>query len=287
MPRVELPMGSIHYEEAGPADGRPLVFVHGIFAGGSLWGPLVEPIAAQGLRCIVPTWPMGAHQEATKPGTDLSPEGMAKIVATFIETLDLNDVVLVGNDSGGAISQVVAAHHPERLGALVLTNCDTLEHFPPRLFRPLLPLARIPGVLRALVTPYRSARFRKSPLGFGLLSHDDFDDVAAGWIDRLFADGRVFEDARRFLTGMNPGATQRAAERLRGFGRPIVLVWGEDDVVFPLSQARAFADAVGAERLEVVPRARTFPMFDRPEPIAAVIAQVAGATAATATPAAV
>ena len=279
MPRVELPMGSIHYEEAGPPDGRPVVFVHGVLVNGTLWDPLMERLPARGLRCIAPTWPMGAHTEAVRPGTDLTPSGMAAVVAAFLDALDLRDVVLVGNDSGGAISQVVAAEHPDRLGALVLTNCDTLEHFPPALFKPLPALARIPGVLRALLTPYRSARFRRSPLGFGLLSHADLDDRAAVWIERLYADRGVFEDARRFVAGMHPGATLRAAERLRSFGKPIVLVWGEDDLVFRLAQAERFRAAVGA-RLEVVPHARTFPMFDQPGRITDLIADAIGAAQA-------
>nr|MDQ5809002.1 alpha/beta hydrolase [Actinomycetota bacterium] len=241
MPRAELPMGSIHYEEAGPADGRPLVFVHGVFAAGSLWQPIVPALAGKGLRCIVPTWPMGAHQTAMKPGTDLSPGGMANIVAAFVEALDLRDVVLVGNDSGGAISQVVAAEHPERLGALVLTNCDTLEHFPPRMFAFLPRLARIPGALRMGVTPTRLGLVRRSPLGFGLLAHADFDHDASEWVARLFADRGVFEDCRKFVVGLHRSATLAAAEKLRSFGKPIVLVWGEDDVLFPPAHARRFA----------------------------------------------
>lgn len=276
MPHVEVPAGRIHYEEAGPRDGRPLVFVHGVFVSASLWGPLVEPLAARGLRCIRPTWPMGAHTEATKPGTDLSPSGMARIVADVLEALDLRDVVLVGNDSGGAISQVVAAEHPDRLGALVLTNCDTLEHFPPRVFKPLPRLVRIPGAMRALLQPYKVGAFRRSPLGFGLLSHKGFDEVAATWISRLYSDRGVFEDCRRFLSGMSSAATLRAAQTLRTFGKPIVLVWGSDDVIFPPAHARRFADVVGSGvRLELVPGARTFPMFDQPDRIAELIAEVA------------
>src|SRR4051794_31424203 len=103
---AELEQGRIHYDEAGPSDGRPVVFVHGLLMAGDLWAPLTERLAARGLRCLAPTWPMGAHREAMAPGTDVSPRGMAAIVAAFLAALDLRDVVLVGNDSGGAISQV-------------------------------------------------------------------------------------------------------------------------------------------------------------------------------------
>ena len=282
MPHVELSSGRIHYEEAGPRDGRPVVFVHGVLVGGDLWEPLLPPLAARGLRCIAPTWPMGAHAEPMRPGTDLSPGGMARIVADLLEALDLRDVVLVGNDSGGAISQVVAAEHPERLGALVLTNCDTLEHFPPLAFKALPALARVPGALRAALTPYRFGPFRRSPLGLGLLAHAGFDDRAERWIARLFADPAVFDDCRRFVAGARKRVTLEAAERLRGFGRPIALVWGADDLVFPVRHAERFRDVVGNVSLEVVPGARSFPMFDKPERVAELVADAAAAPVAAA-----
>ena len=276
MPRVELPMGSIHYEEAGPASGRPVVFVHGVLVDGAVWGKVPALVSERGLRCIAPTWPMGAHDQAMRPGTDLSPSGMAAIVAAFLDALDLRDVVLVGNDSGGAISQVVAAEHPGRLGALVLTNCDTLEHFPPLPLKFLPPLARVPAALRVAVSPYRFGPFRRSPLGFGLLTHTGFDHLASRWIARLTGDRAVFEDARRFIAGMSKQATLAAADRLKTLGKPIVLAWGEDDIVFTPGQGKRFAETVGA-RLEWVPRGRTFPMLDEPGRVAEIVAEVASA----------
>src|SRR5918993_219101 len=157
MATVDLEMGRIHYEEAGPADGRPVVCVSGFIMGGDLWAGLASRLASRGLRCITPDFPTGAQREPLKPGADVSPRGVAAIVAAFLEALDLDDVVLVGNDSGGAISQLVAVDHPERLGALVLTNCDTFEHFPPGVFKALVKAARLPGGLKAALLPLRTA----------------------------------------------------------------------------------------------------------------------------------
>ncbi len=286
MPMVELSQGRIHYEEAGAPDGRPVVFVHGVLVDGGVWGAVPERVAAQGLRCLVPTWPMGAHREAMRPGTDLSPKGVAAIVADFLAALDLDDVVLVGNDSGGAISQVVAAEHPERLGALVLTNCDTLEHFPPSVTKVLPPLARVRGGLRALLTPLRAAPLRRSPLGFGLLTHRDIDDLGRRWVAAALRDPGVHGDLRRFVAGLHKRYTLEAANRLRDFGKPIVLAWGSDDVVFPVGHAERFAAVVGSGvRIERVPEARTFPMLDQPDRVAEVVAAAAlRATDAAASP---
>ena len=90
-----------------------------------------------------------------KPDADLSPYGIAAIVASFLEALDLEDVTIVGNDSGGAMSQVLVTRHPERIGRLVLTNCDTHENFPPGIFKALPPLAKLPGGMAAAAVPFR------------------------------------------------------------------------------------------------------------------------------------
>ena len=102
MPDVTLKAGTIHYEKAGPPDGRPVVFVHGYSMGSSLWRPLSERLAARGLSCLAPTWPLGAHTEPMREGAELTMEGIAAIVGELLDVLALEDVVLVGNDTGGA-----------------------------------------------------------------------------------------------------------------------------------------------------------------------------------------
>ena len=101
-------------------------------------------------RCLAPDWPIGAQQIAMNPDADLSPPGIAATIASFLEALDLEDVTIVGNDSGGAMSQVLVTRHPERIGRLVLTNCDTHENFPPGIFKAMPPLAKLPGGMTVL-----------------------------------------------------------------------------------------------------------------------------------------
>src|SRR5687768_11003031 len=126
--RIELASGPIEYRDVG--SGPPVVFVHGLFTDGGLLRDVV-PLLTASRRCIVPTWPLGSHRLPMRTAVDLSPPAVAALVAELLVALDLRDVTLVGNDSGGAVSQLVAARHGERLGRLVLTNCDALEVFPP------------------------------------------------------------------------------------------------------------------------------------------------------------
>src|SRR5262249_37104928 len=132
--RVELPQGPVRYRESGTGD--PIVFVHGLLVDGELWRDVASRLQDD-YRVIVPDLPLGSQEEALPPGAALSPPGLARIVADFLEALDLRDVTLVGNDTGGAICQLVVTEHPERVKRLVLTPCDAYEEFPPPTFKPL------------------------------------------------------------------------------------------------------------------------------------------------------
>src|SRR6201986_3495078 len=161
MSTIDISAGTIHYEENGPENGRPVVFVHGYMMGGQLWRQVSERLADRGLRCIAPTWPLGAHPQPLRPGADQTITGVAGMVAEVLAALDLDDVVLVGNDTGGVVTQLVAVHHPERLGALVLTSCDAFEHFPPPILKPVITAAKSKAVFRTGIQALRAPAVRK------------------------------------------------------------------------------------------------------------------------------
>lgn len=280
MPSVQLEQGTIHYEEAGPRDGRPVLCVAGYLAGGDLWGALAERLSERGLRVLMPNWPMGAHREAMKPGADVTPTGIARMIAGFMDELGLQDVVLIGNDTGGAICQIVAARHPGRLGALVLTNCDAFEEFPPGMFKALVRAAKIPGALKAGLQPLRTAAARKSPAGFGLLSHGDVDHLAKGWVHPALHDDAVFDDLKRFTAAIDPQDTIAAARTLGSFDKPVLLTWGTDDKLFSMELAKRLAAAIPTARLVPVEKARTFVMIDQPDRLAELVAEVGSSAGA-------
>src|SRR5690242_4445172 len=152
MNELTIPQGTIRYREAGT--GAPIVLIHGLLVNGGLWQE-VMPRLAQDFRVIVPDLPLGSHELPMNRGTDLSPLGLARIIEAFLSGLGLEDVTLVGNDTGGALCQLVVVHHPERIGRLVLTPCDAFENFPPAMFRPLLAAARVPGAVYAIAQSLR------------------------------------------------------------------------------------------------------------------------------------
>src|SRR5262249_18521811 len=121
---IELSPGMVRYRDVGK--GPPIVFVHGLLVSSLLWRKVV-PSLSRTHRCIVPDWPLGSHAVALKPDADVSPLGVAKLIAELIEALGLDDVTLVGNDVGGALCQLVVTKFPQRIGRLVLTTCDAFE----------------------------------------------------------------------------------------------------------------------------------------------------------------
>lgn len=274
---ITLSTGTIHYEKSGPENGRAVVFVHGFAMGSSLWRPLSERLAERGLQCVAPTWPLGAHPEPMRDRTALTMEGIAATVAELLDAVGLTDVVLVGNDTGGAITQIVATSRPDRLGALVLTSCDAFEHFPPPILKPFIAAAKFPPAFRAATVPLRTRVGRKQ--AYGALAHADIDRLVVEWLTPALNDKRIREDLRYFTASLKRESTLRAAERLPQFAKPALVAWSADDAFFPLEDGRRLAAALPDARFEVIERARTFSMIDQPDVLAELIADFSGSGA--------
>lgn len=264
---AETAAGPIAYRDLG--SGEPILFVHGLLVDGRLWDGVVERLRAD-FRCIIADWPMGSHRMAMKPRADLTPPGMAEVVAGFMDAVGLERATIVGNDSGGAVSQMLAATHPERFERLVLTNCDTFEHFPPFPFNLLPPLARIPGGIHALAAPFKIGPVRRAT--YGLLARHPIDPALVdSWLAAI-ADPGVRDDTRRFTAGVHKRQTIEAAERLRDFDRPLRFAWGRDDRFFRPAHAERLAAQVPGARIEWIEDAGTFVPLDQPERVADLIA---------------
>jgi pimeloyl-ACP methyl ester carboxylesterase len=271
---IDLPQGRIRYREAG--EGRPIVFVHGYLVDGRLWDGVVDRLAGS-FRCLAPDWPMGAQQVAMNPTADLSPPGVAATIAGFLEALDLEDVTIVGNDSGGAMSQVLVTTRPERIGRLVLTNCDTHENFPPGIFKAMPPLAKLPGGMSVLGAPFRIGAIGRH--AFRAFAKTKIpDDLVASWLRPGLHDPAVGRDLRKVTIGMNKRYTLEAAARLRGSQLPILLTWAPGDKYFPISYAQRLAAEAGNARIVEIPDAKTFVPLDQPELLAREIAQFAASS---------
>jgi len=267
--KITLDQGTIHYRDEG--EGDPLVFVHGLLVDGRLWRMVTPHLHAEH-RCIVPDWPLGSHRQALAAGADRSPRGIAHLIADFLEALELEHVTIVANDTGGAISQILASERPERLDGLVLTNCDCLENFLPPVLRPLQWLAHVPGAYWLIARALHSARIRPSGLGFGMLSHRPLpDELTAAWVAPLAQRG-VRADMVATLKAIDRRDTLGAAQALHGRPLPTLLAWAPDDLMFPLRFAERLAAMIPGARLEEIADSRAFVPEDQPERLAELIA---------------
>lgn len=236
---VELPHGvTIGYRERGR--GAPVVFVHGLLVNADLWRDVVPDVAEAGMRCIAPDWPLGAHETPMPDGVDMSPPGLARMLADFMTALDLRDVTLVANDTGGALVQVLMAGglSRDRVRQVVLTSCDSFERFFPPVFNYLPRVARIPGAMWLLAQALRPKVLHRLPLTFGWVAKRPIPaHVVDGYLGPSRADPRIRRDLARFLRGVHRRHTLAAARELHTFTEPVLLAWATEDRLFPLSLA--------------------------------------------------
>jgi pimeloyl-ACP methyl ester carboxylesterase len=270
---AQIPQGVVRFREHGV--GAPIVLVHGLLTNSLLWADVASALAAD-FRVIAPDWPLGSHERPLDPGTDLSPSGLARVIADFLVALDLEDVTLVGNDTGGALCQLVAVHHPERVARLVLTPCDAYENFLPPMFRPLQLLARIPGALWLIANALRPRPVQRLPMAFGRLSKRPLDPhVARAFLRPAQRDRRVRRELATILRAISTRYTLEAAERFGEVDKPVLIAWATDDRVFPIRYAERMADAFPNARLERIQDSYTFVSIDQPERTAELIASFA------------
>jgi len=269
---VSLAAGTVRYRDAG--QGRPVVFAHAYLTDGRFWDGVVDRLSDR-FRCLAPDWPCGAHRVALNPDADLSPPGIAALIASFLEALELSDVTIVGNDSGGAISQVLVTRHPERIGRLVLTNCDTHENFPPGIFKAMPPIARIPGGMSVLSAPFRIGPLARAAYR-GFVRNPLPPELIASWMEPSAHDAGIRRDLKKMTAAMDKRHTLAAAEKLRGSQLPILLAWAPGDRFFPISYAERLAGEAGNARIVEIPDSKTFVPLDQPQRLADEIAAFAG-----------
>jgi pimeloyl-ACP methyl ester carboxylesterase len=266
-------LGTIEYRDIG--EGPVIIFLHLVLAEASHWDKM-PPLLADRFRCIFPTLPMGAHSLPADDNADLSAAGLARAVAELLDHLDVHDVTLVGNDSGGAIAQVVAMNHPERLGRVVLTNCDMYDAFPPKMFSYFRVLPYVPGGMSIVGRVLKIRALWGLPFVFGRLTNEVDAVKINRWADALLADKKVRRDARKVIKGFGPKVTNEAAAALRTTTLPFLLAWGADDKAFKPALAQRFCNEIPTAKLVMIERCKTLVCWDQPQRLAHLIADFIG-----------
>jgi pimeloyl-ACP methyl ester carboxylesterase len=270
MAEIELSHGVVEYSDRG--SGPVVVLLHGLLMDSTLWDRTVELLAGE-FRCLAPTLPLGAHR--TPVAGDLSLPAVADLVAEFLTRLDLRDVTLVGNDTGGALVQLLVGE--ERVARIVLASCDAFDNFPPGLTgKTLVALGKLPPALfGAFMQQLRLRLVRRLPISFGWLTKRG-DDVVRGWIRPVLQRAEIRRDAVRMLRSLRGfrAELERASAEVGRFEGPAVVVWTAEDRVMPIEHGRRLAELLPKGRLIEVDDSYTLIPLDQPAEMAAAIRAV-------------
>jgi pimeloyl-ACP methyl ester carboxylesterase len=270
--RLELDQGPLEYFDVG--SGPPVVFVHGALVNANLWRKVVGPLSDRA-RCITLDLPLGAHRVPMPDDADLSPYGLADLIGDAIARLELDEVTLVGNDTGGALCQLVATRRPESLGRLVLTSCDAFENFPPKAIRPMVPLMVLPGVMVAMFTPFRLKPLRRRGLTMmGVAKRPADIEAVDAYTFPALQSRKVRRDFKKAMRGMDKRYTLEAAKQFGAFDRPTLIAWSREDRFFPRKHAERLAELFPQGRLEWIEDAYTLSPEDQPDRLAELIREL-------------
>jgi pimeloyl-ACP methyl ester carboxylesterase len=268
---VDLPTGRVRYREAGT--GPPIVFVHGLLANGDLWRA-VAPALAAGHRCITPDWPLGAHELGMGPDTDFSLPGLAGLVGEFLDALGLEDVTLVGNDTGGAIVLALLALRPGRVARVVITPCDAYDNFLPGILSHLYVAGRFPASLWIVGQSLRFKVLQRLPISFGCATLRPIDAATMrSYSAPLRNNGAVRRDFSQLIRAVSSRYTQQTAAQLEG-GCDVeaLVVWSSNDRLFPTGHGVRLATLLGAEPITVVQDSAALIPEDQPAALVALVA---------------
>jgi pimeloyl-ACP methyl ester carboxylesterase len=261
---VRVPAGTLEYRELG--SGPPVVFVHGAAVNADLWRKVVPAVAGEGRRTIAPDLPLGGHAIALDGDADLSLFGSAGLLTDLLDALELDDVTLVANDTGGAISQALVSSRPGRVARLVLTSCDAYRNYPPRAVAYLKPTCRVPPALWILLQALRIRPLQRLPIAYGWATHRPIEPrIMDSFLSHIRRDAGVRRDFRRLLTSADADDMVRASEGVRAFEGPALVAWAADDRFFPVQEGRRLAELMPRGRFELIRDSRTFIPEDQPE----------------------
>jgi pimeloyl-ACP methyl ester carboxylesterase len=240
---IATPSGQISYVENGK--GPVALFVHGVLLNGYLWRHQLADLSDT-RRCVA--LDLMAHG-ATKiePTQDVAYDAQATMLEQFLDAMDIDTVDLVGNDSGGGISHIFAAAHPERLRSLTLTDCDAHDNWPPAAVKEFLELVARGGLGDALKKMLTDKDFVRSDEAFGLWyerAEDVADETFATYLRPLAASPARIRDLERFFAAWDNTQTVRLEDKLRTLTVPTLIVWATDDVFFGIEWSHWLARTI-------------------------------------------
>jgi pimeloyl-ACP methyl ester carboxylesterase len=247
---VQTPSGHISYVEQG--SGPVALFVHGVLLNRHLWRHQLAELSD--IRRAIAVDLLAHGETEITSDQDVSVTANAKMLAQFLDVLRIDQMDLVGNDSGGGIAQIFAALHPQRVRTLTLTNCDAHDNWPPEAFKPFLAMAAGGGLRGTLEGMLADKSVYRSPQALGpAYEHPErvSDETIDLYLRPLVRSEQRTRDLQRFLAAFDNRHTLAIEARLKTLKAPTLIVWGTDDVYFDVQWSRWLADTIPGTRRRV------------------------------------
>ena len=240
---VRTPSGRISYSEQG--SGPVALFVHGVLLNGHLWRH--QQAGLSDLRRTVAVDLLAHGDTEIEPDQNVSVTANAKMLNEFLDALNIDTVDVVGNDSGGGISQIFSALYPERVRSLTLTNCDTHDNWPPEAFKPFVEMVKAGGLRDTLNAMLADKTIFRSPGALGpayerpeIVTDEDIET----YLRPLVRTGQRTRDVQRFVAAFDNKHTRAIEPQLRALRAPTLIAWATDDIYFPVKWAHWLAETI-------------------------------------------
>jgi pimeloyl-ACP methyl ester carboxylesterase len=238
--------------------GRPVLLVHGLGTNGILWRNLIALLRDE-YRCIAIDLP-GHGRSPVDPEQEYTLSALADRIEDFCDTMGLGRVDLVANDTGGAISQIFATRHPERLETFTLTNCEAHDNLPNELFRRTVELAKRGELAQLAGRMLGNTAVARAPGGLGSnYENPDHltDDLIRAYLEPVAGTPAAARQFERLLSSLEPENLLAIEPGLRKLDVPTLIVWGTGDAHFEVSWAYWLRDTIpGAYEVVELPGAK-------------------------------
>jgi pimeloyl-ACP methyl ester carboxylesterase len=262
---IQTASGRISYVEQGT--GPVAIFVHGVLLNGHLWRHQLGELSD--IRRTIAVDLLAHGDTEITADQDVSVTANAKMLSEFLDALHINQVDLVGNDSGGGISQIFAALYPERVRSLTLTNCDTHDNWPPEAFKPFVAMVGAGGLRGTLEAMLSNKALYRSPGALGPAyerPEEVTDETIETYLRPFVATHQRTRDLERFVMAFDNKHTVAIEPKLKTLKAPTLIIWGTDDVYFDVKWSRWLSETIpGTVRRVEFEGARIFFPEERPQ----------------------
>lgn len=252
------------YWEAG--SGQTVLFLHGALSNGFTFRKIL-PELSESFHCIALDLPLGGHHIPLSREAVLTPAGIAGLIKEFLQVQQITQVTIVANDTGGAYAQVFASLYPDLVSALILSNCEVMDVFPPPKFAYLTRAVKIPGFTFLMAKLFSVKSWLTHPAVMGSLSlRITKEDLASGYLYSFVKNSGIRNDFGKACRHWHPKHTLEAARLLQDFKKPVLVLWGDQDLkLFPKQQMEKLLVIFPHATWQTVRGAKTYIQEDAPE----------------------